>query len=73
MEITVKHTDLFLCADFPTKSSIFCNTELATSWVWNLVSRPKRKTQIEGVSEQGAEENSWTYEGGNNNIMKKTA
>jgi hypothetical protein len=38
-----------------------------------LVSRPKRKTQIEGVSEQGAEENSWTYEGGNNNIMKKTA
>jgi hypothetical protein len=30
------------------------------SRVWNLVSRPKGRTQIEGVWEQGAEENIWS-------------
>jgi hypothetical protein len=28
--------------------------------MWNLVIHNKGKTQIEGVSEQGAEENIWT-------------
>jgi hypothetical protein len=31
--------------------------------VWNLVYHPTGKTMIEGIREQGAEENIWNYEG----------
>jgi hypothetical protein len=36
-----------------------------------VISRIKRRTQNEGVTEQGTEENIWTYEGGNNRRLEK--
>jgi hypothetical protein len=54
------------------------NTEYQNSfccfvWVWNLISNTKGRTQIEGVCEQGAEENIWNYEGGSGRRLKKSA
>jgi hypothetical protein len=42
-------------------------------WAWNLVSGIKEGTQLERISEQGAEENIWTEEGWSDGWMEKTA
>ena len=42
------------------------------TWVWNVVAHTKIRTQAEGILEQCAEEDIWTYNGRGNRVMKKT-
>jgi hypothetical protein len=39
----------------------------------NLAPNTKERSQIEGIWEQGAEENIWTYKGGRDGKMENTA
>jgi hypothetical protein len=55
------------------KIKIYNNFICCSVWVWNLVSHTKRGAQIEGVWEQGAEENIWTYEGESGGRLEKTS
>jgi hypothetical protein len=46
----------------PDWNTQICNVNSYFVWVWNLVPHTKGRTQIEGVWEQGAEENIWISE-----------
>jgi hypothetical protein len=57
--IRIYSNKIILCVSELLQNS---NSTSCFVWVFSLVCHMKGRSQTEGVSEQGAEENVWTYE-----------